>query len=198
MDRIYAATLVAAPLKVAECRIIAGLLLENVSEAQWREAIVTENVLQKRSPGTARRFADYLRHRLLLVGPPVWQLIHDGSTIVSTQATFAAALKQSRLLADFIEIVVTDHVLQYKRAITPQDWSDFMVGCAARDPHVTDWTPGVVDKLRQNTFKILAEAGFIESTKTLTLQHVSVASPVSKCLEEAGETRILRLMQVMS
>jgi len=57
----YKANLTNGSLKLAESRIIAALLLDNVDEAAWRRAIIEDNVLQKRSPSTAKTFADYLR-----------------------------------------------------------------------------------------------------------------------------------------
>jgi hypothetical protein len=55
----------------------------------------------------------------------------------------------------------------------------------------------VIVKLREVVFRILAEAGYVDSTRTLNLQRVVVASEVVRCLEEAGDGEVLRLMQVM-
>ena len=67
-----------------------------------------------------------------------------------------------------------------------------------RDPHVADWTPAVVDKLRQNVFRILDEAGYVADTRTMTLLRVVVAPEVMRCLEENDERYVLRCLQVAS
>ena len=195
---IYSANLTKASLKVPESRIIAGLLLERADEAGWRRAILDENVLQKRSASTARTFADYIRHRLSTMQSPLWELVHDGSPVVATQAVLAAAIKHSRLLADFFDQVLKEHSRQFKTTITNTDWADFIASCAGQDPNVETWTPEVVIKLRQVVFRILAEAGYVDSTKTMALQRVAIAAPLIKYLEDTQEADVRRLMRVMS
>lgn len=49
----FKADMAGGSLKLPESRIVAGLLIDDVSAEDWRRAIEDENVLQKRSPGTA-------------------------------------------------------------------------------------------------------------------------------------------------
>jgi hypothetical protein len=55
----YKADIAGGALKVYESRLVADLLLNEVSASDWRNAIEIDNVLQKKSPGTARRQASY-------------------------------------------------------------------------------------------------------------------------------------------
>lgn len=197
MKDLYRANLTKASLKLPESRIIAGLLLDNVDEAGWRQAILTDNVLQKRSVSTAQTFARFIRQRLLTVRPDIWLLIRDGSPVVATQAVLVATIKHSCLLADFFAQVLQEHARQFKPTLSARDWADYIESCAGRDPNVLTWTPDVIVKLREVVFRILAEAGYVDSTRTLNLQRVVVASEVVRCLEEAGDGEVLRLMQVM-
>jgi hypothetical protein len=128
----------------------------------------------------------------------IWELVCDSAPQVATQAVLAATLKHNRLLADFFDQVLREHSRQFKTTITDRDWANYIESCAGRDPNVATWTPEVVIKLRQVVFRILAEAEYVESTKTMRLQHVTVAAPVTQCLEMAGEAEVLRLMRVMS
>ena len=192
----YNANLVKASLKLEESRVIAALLLQGVDKVQWRQAILVDNVLQKRSPSTANTFAVFIRQRLGLMTPELWCLIRDGSNVVATQAVLAATVKHSRLLGDFLDLVVRDGLRLFKTALTNKDWEDFVVGCVARDPHVSDWTPAVVTKLRQNVFRILGEAGYVADTKTLALQRMTVVPEIVRYLEENDERYVLRCIQV--
>jgi hypothetical protein len=195
---LYNANLTKASLKLPESRVIASLLLAGVDAAEWKRAIVEENVLQKRSPSTARTFADYIRHRLETMPPEIWEIVRDAPNTSATQAVLAAALKHSRLLADFFDLVLRDQVRQFKSSLTDKNWEDFIEGCIARDPTVAHWTPPVIGKLRQNIFRILAEAGYVTDTQTMTLQRVSVAGEVLRVLEEHGESQVLRCLQAAS
>ncbi len=107
VKNLYSANLTKGSLKVAESRLIAALLLEGVDDAAWQNAIVNENVLQKRSASTAKTFAEYIRHRLSTMKPDLWELVRDGSPAVATQAVLAATLKHSLLLADFFVTMPT-------------------------------------------------------------------------------------------
>jgi hypothetical protein len=198
LSNLYSASLTKSSLKVPESRIIARLLLERVDETAWKRAILDENVLQKRSPSTAKTFAENIRHRLLTMKPDLWELIRDGSPTVATQTVLAATLKHSRLLADFFDQVIREHARQFKTTLSDRDWADFIEECRARDPNVGKWTPVVIAKLRQVVFRILGEAEYVDSAKMLKLQRVAVAAPVARCLEDAGDGEILRLMRVMS
>ena len=192
----YNANLVKASLKLEESRVIAALLLQGVDKVQWRQAILVDNVLQKRSPSTANTFAVFIRQRLSLMTPELWCLVRDGSNVVATQAVLAATIKHSRLLGDFLGLVVWDRLCLFKATLTNKDWEEFIEGCEARDAHVGDWTPAVVTKLRQNVFRILGEAGYVADTKTLALQRMTVVPEIVRYLEENDERYVLRCIQV--
>jgi len=192
----YNANLVKASLKLEESRIIASLLLQGADEAQWRQAILVDNVLQKRSPSTASTFAVFIRQRLDSMTPPLWELVRDGTNAVATQAVLAATVKHSRLLGDFLDLTVRDRLRLFKAALTRKDWDEFVEGCVARDPHVSDWTPAVVTKLRQNVFRILGEAGYVADTRTMALQRVAVAPEIRRYLEDSNERYVLRCIGV--
>ena len=192
---LYNANLVKATLKVPESRIIAGLLLEGADAAAWRQAIVVDNVLQKRSAQTATTFANFIARRLRTLNPEAWAAIRDGSNIVSTQLVLAATIKYSRLVRDFLDDVVRDRKRRFQTRITDRDWAEFMEQCKGRDPAIDAWSDSVVGKLCQNTFRICAEAGYVTDTKTMTLQRMVVAAEVESFLTLHGETEALRVME---
>jgi hypothetical protein len=192
---LYNANLVKASLKVPESRIIAGLLLDGVDAAAWHRAIVVDNVLQTRSPYTARTFASFIGHRLRTLEPAAWAMVRDGSTEVATQTVLAATIRYSRLLGDFLEHVLKDRHRRFELNITARDWSEFIEGCQARDPNVDCWTEGVIMKLRQNIFRIVAEAGYVTDTNSMTIQHVAVLPEVVDLLNRLSDNETLSAMR---
>jgi Putative inner membrane protein (DUF1819) len=54
---------------VAESRVVADLLLQGVDAPGWKEAVVTQNLLQARNPATAERLGRLIRKRLELMAP---------------------------------------------------------------------------------------------------------------------------------
>ena len=91
-DGRYKADITAGSLKLAESRRVADLLLQRVDVKGWNEAIIDRNVLQIRSPATAKRMASFIRARLETMGPELWKLVRDGQGAVANHAIFAAAL----------------------------------------------------------------------------------------------------------
>jgi ABC-type sugar transport system ATPase subunit len=61
---VYNAEISAGSLMLPESRRIAGLLLTHPSREQWLDALKLDNLLQKRTPATARRQAQLIRKRL--------------------------------------------------------------------------------------------------------------------------------------
>ena len=97
----YKADLTAGALKIAESRVIADLLLRGIAHQQWRDAILTQNILQVRHPATAIRLARLIRHRLELMDAGLWQLVRDGTSTVTSQALLAASAVRIRTLLHF-------------------------------------------------------------------------------------------------
>jgi hypothetical protein len=186
----------AGALKVPESRIIAHLLLCGLAETTWKDAIYGQNVLQTRSPKTAARLTLLLRGRLTLMEAALWRLVRDGSGTVATQACLAAAVKHSALLGDFLDLVVREHYTHYAKTLSNTVWDHYLLDCRGRDPAMPQWSMATVARLRSSVFQILAQAGYIASTRTLRLQPVYLASPVLNYLTAHQEGYVLRCLQV--
>jgi hypothetical protein len=192
----YKADITAGALKVPESRVIADLLLREVDAAGWKEAIEEQNVLQARSPATATRLTKLIRGRLATMGPELWRLVRDGKGDVATHAVLAAAVKHSPLLGDFLDLVVREQYRLFAKALSNKLWEDYLDGCRERDPDMPQWSESTWKRLRSSVFQTLAQAGYVENTRSLKLQTVHVAAPVVRYLESHGEEYRLRCIQV--
>lgn len=192
----YRADITAGALKVQESRVIAALLLREVSDREWRKAIYEQNILQTRSPKTAKRLSVLIRGRLDLIESPLWKLIRDGSVVEATHACLAAAVKGSFLLGDFLDLVVRDQYRTFKETLSLTLWADYIEDCRGRDPDMPQWSESTITRLRSSIYSILAEAGYIDSTKTRKLQGIHIVQPVLRYLERKGEQYVLRCIQV--
>lgn len=192
----YSADITAGALKVPESRVIAGLLLREVTDREWRKAIYDQNVLQARSPKTAKRLSVLIRGRLSLVEAPLWKLMRDGSVVEATHACLAAAVKASHLLGDFLDLVVREQYRTFKQTLALTLWAEYVQDCRSRDPDMPQWSESTITRLRSSVFSILAEVGYIDSTKTRKLQGVHIVKPVLRYLEQHDEQYVLRCIQV--
>jgi hypothetical protein len=192
----YRADITAGALKVPESRIIADLLLRHVDAGGWKDAIVAKNVLQARNPATARRLTKLIRGRLETMGPELWKLVRDGKGTVATHAIFAAAVKYSPLLGDFLMLVVGEQYRTFGASLTNKMWDDYLQGCRERDPDMPQWNETTRRRLRSSVFQMLAQAGYLENTRTLKLQTVHIADQVLRYLKANHEGYVLRCIEV--
>jgi hypothetical protein len=191
----YNAEIVAGSLLAMESRKIASLLLANADPDVWHRAIVMDNILQKRSPATAKRQARLIKNRLSLMGPELWDIIVRGSADVTVQALLAAAIKHSSLLGDFMDTVIRQHWLTFIHKLDDNDWKDFMNTCVQVDPGIEQWAASTRAKLKQVIFRILAESKYIDNTKNLQLLPVSVIPEIRQYLLKKSEHHILHCME---
>jgi len=192
----YRTTITSGSLKVAESRIIADLLLRGVDAHDWRVELLDKNVLQARNPETARRLSRLLRARLALMQPALWTMVRDGSAHLATHACLAAAVKHSPLIGDFLDMVVREQYRVFRPALSKPLWEHFIEDCRNRDAAMADWSESTIGRLRSTVFQILAQAGYIENTRTLKLQSVFIAKEVLSYLHTHDEQYVLRCIQV--
>jgi hypothetical protein len=192
----YRADITAGSLKVPESRVIADLLLRGVDGAEWDKAVLDQNVLQARTTETARRLARLIRARLTLMEAGLWRLVRDGAGDTAAHAVLAAAVKHSRLLGDFLDLVVREQYRIFATTLSDKLWGDYLDDCRGRDPDMPVWNESTRNRLRSSVFQILAQAGYIDNTKSKTLQTVHIASQVTDYLEKHDEQYVLRCIQV--
>ncbi len=192
--RTYDGGIVAGSLLVPESREIARLLLEGEDKNAWKDAIMKGNILQKRSPQTAKIQGSLIQKRLLLMNPPHWEMLVHGHSALATQAIMAAAIKHSHLIGDFMLSVVKEHWQTFQKSISNSDWHYFMEHCAQLDPRIDSWTDKTRAKLKQVVFRVLAEAGYINNTKSRLLQSVAIEPDLRQYLSTYSEAYILSCM----
>ena len=139
-NKIYNAQIVAGSLLVPESRKIADLMLSEADDKAWYSAIIIDNVLQKRSPSTAKREAKLIKNRLQLMKRELWEYIRDGNSDVATQSVLACAIKHNRLLGDFMDKIIRQHWQFYDYNLSNKDWSDFWDMCSQIDEGILKWS----------------------------------------------------------
>jgi|TARA_R110000850_G_scaffold55855_1_gene131936 hypothetical protein len=194
----YDSDLIGGSLFVREARVIADLLLSKADDAEWKRVIQTENRLQKRSPATAKRQASALRKRLERLDEPFWRALRDGDDELATQVAFVAALERNLLLAEFVGTVLKDAFILRAEKLAQYQWMDFLEDRAHRDPAIGTWTESSKKKMGQVAFRILAEVGLLQSTRSLRLQNILVRPEVNVLLEDSRRYRLKACLNVSS
>jgi hypothetical protein len=193
---LYNAQISAGSLLLKESREIARLMLKDPDEKDWYQAIFVKNILQKKSTATAKRMTRLIRNRLEAMPGNFLKLVVNGSTDVINQALLAAAIKHSRLLRSFIEQVVKDHFITFNNQLSLKDWEKFLNECEQIDSSVGNWSESTKKKLGQVIFRILAEAKYLDSTRSMKILPVQMFPEVRRYLEQTQQTYILQVMEI--
>ena len=165
---LYNAEISAGSLLVTEARRIATLMLGKPTDAQWDRAIKEENILQKK-PATAYRQARLLRNRLSTLDDAGLALVAEDGGELCRQILMAASIRHSLLIADFMRDVYFADLRKLERTLSHRQWEAFLIECEHRDDAVRRWSATTRKKLFQVTVRILAEAGYLDSTRKLGL-----------------------------
>jgi hypothetical protein len=192
----YNSDLIGGSLQVRESRIIADLLLQGATPEQWQEVVQQQNRLQKRTPASAKRVAQALRKRLERLDEPFWRAIRDGDDQLATQVVFCSALERNLLLVEFIETVLHDAFITRAEVLETYHWNEFLDERCQRDSAISVWTESSRKKMAQVVYRMLAEVGLLESTRTMKLQHLLIRSEVRSLLEDSYRNRIKACLEV--
>lgn len=178
-----------------ESKRIAALLIIDPDEDAWHHAIEIDNILQKKTPATARRQATLIRKRLMTLDVQGWEMISERGSEVQIQLLLAAAIKHSPLLGDFMRNVYAMRQRRLEPSLAPQDWPDFLAECAHHYPAVALWTDSTRAKLLQVIVRVLAEAKYLDNARSMKLTPRSLHPDVRRYLSERQETYVLECLE---
>lgn len=178
-----------------ESKRVAALLLTHPDDTAWREAIEVQNILQKKTPATARRQATLIRKRLTTLDAKAWEMITTREGEVVNQLLLVASVKHSLLLGDFLRRVYADHQRRLETNLSATDWQDFLTESAHHDAAVANWTDGTKAKLFQVIVRILVEAKYLDSARSMKLTPASLHPDVERYLRKHHESYVLECLE---
>lgn len=192
---LYNTELSRGSLLTLESKRIAALLMTKPDADTWKKAIEVENILQKDTAGTAKRQAKLIKKRLETLDPAAWKLITQKDSEVTNQLLFAAAIKENKLLGDFVRSVYVSRQKKLEPSIATNDWEDFLIECAHHDPSVSTWNENTKRKVLNGIARILVEAKYLVDRKTMKLSPQSLHPVVRTYLIERKEKYVLECLE---
>ncbi len=122
-------------------------------------------------------------------------MIAERESEVVVQLLMAAAVKHSQLLGDFMLRVYADRQRRLEPTLAPSDWQDFLAECAHHDAAVAGWSDTTKAKLFQVIVRILAEAKYLKSARSMMLTPQSLHPDVRRYLSAHDETYVLDCLE---
>lgn len=150
-------------LRLNEMVLVAGHIL-NDSEVDY------VNELGAGKSATGKRIFREVSKRLTFLNPQQMKLLVNGSLDVQKQLAFYAACKSHLFLRDFVVEVLREKYLVFDYQVTEGDYLSFVRRKQDLHPELESLSETSVKKIRQVTFKILEQAGIINSVKAKEIQ----------------------------
>ncbi|WP_104040809.1 DUF1819 family protein [Vibrio hyugaensis] len=191
----YLGDLIGGSLMIKESQLIADLLLTQPSKEQWDDAIVNQNILQKRSPASAKRNAATIKKRIGSLSNEFLSALANANHEAAAQLMMAATLINSPLLADFMRTVVMDAKRMYRESIDNKDWEYFWEDKCRLHPEFAEMSESSTYKIAQVAFKVMTDGGFLESTKSKVLTNIYIEPDVRSLLIEMDKEDIIQAME---
>jgi hypothetical protein len=191
----YLGDLIGGSLLKTESRLIAELLLKNLSESEWDSVILEQNILQKKSPKTAIRYARMIRMRLENLGNDFLRLLLDSNETTYSQMLMAALIIHSPIVGDFMRLTLGEAKRIYKPNLTPDAWLEFYHLKVKAYPELGLFSESSIKKMGNNTIKALVDAGYLSDSRKKILQPVFLAPEVKQWLTTYGRIDVIDIME---
>ena len=192
---LYNTELSRGSLMPLESKRIASLLLTNPDKAAWKQAIEVENILQKDAVGTAIRQSKLIQKRLLTLDAEGWKLLIENDSEVTLQILFSAAIKQNKLLGDFMRNVYAIRQQRMEPDISAVNWEDFLTECAHHDTSVANWNDNTKLKILNGITRVLVEAKYLVDRKSMKLSPRDLHPIVRRYLTERNGNFVLDCLE---
>lgn len=174
---------------------LAPYMLNEPSQEQWKNLVVDQNILQRKSPQTALRAAATVRKRLLPLGS---EFLNDMVTLPErtyVQLLMLALLIESPIMVDFMQNVVAEARRCYKPNLDKDAWGDFLEERCRSWPELRNFSDATYQKIGKNIIRALAEAGYLDSATNKRLQPVFLVPEARNWLTKLDRTDLIPIME---
>jgi len=191
----YIRDLVSGSLFVSESKAVAQSLLLDRSDEEWVQIITQDNVLRKKSPNTAIRYARTIKRRLEPLGKPFSEAIIDATDPLYTQLLMLALLIYTPVVADFMTYVVAETKRVYKPNLASDAWDVFLHDRSRTLPGLYDLSDSTLKKTGTNVIRALVEAGYLDNNKSRRLQPVYLLPETKIWLQQFNREDLESVME---
>ncbi len=191
----YIRDLVSGSLFLAESKTVAQSLLLDCSEVDWVQLITQDNVLRKKSPNTAIRYARTIKRRLLPLGTPFSEAVIDAADPLYTQLLMLALLIYTPVVADFMNHVVAETKRVYKPNLAADAWGIFLLDRIRTLSGLSQLSEATLQKTGTNVIRALVEAGYLDNNKSRRLQPVYLLPETKSWLQQLNREDLEPIMK---
>lgn len=161
-------------------RVASVVLSGGDASGAWTVA-VERNLVQQRTRASTVRVTREVFQRVSELPESGLRVVAEGPGAQSRILLWIAACSRYRLLREFGRDVLRDRLVAGRELVQPDDFDTYWNVQSAWVDKLRDAAPSTREKLRQNTFRMVREAGFVGDGG-----RVVAASPSSEVAEVIG------------
>ena len=156
-----------------EMRTTAKLMAQGLSNEEIINKIYDENLYQFPTEKSIRLIATGCIRRLKALNDKMLvAALANQPTEVAKQICLYAMMKQSKLVWDFMVMVVGDKFRQKDLSFGKIDANTFLMRLQEQDDYIASWSVATVAKIRQVLIKILVENEYLDNVNSEHLNPV--------------------------
>lgn len=145
---------------------IVSLYLDLKDWNNVRKIVLEENILQKNKTVSLQKQFSEIKTRLELLPENFLEVLNNSQLNIVNLILLLACVKKYRLLYEFIIEVVRDKYLSFNYNVFEHDFEKFLRDKSLDYPEIDNWKQNTRVKMKSYIFKILEEAGLLESENT--------------------------------
>lgn len=191
----YLGDLIGGSLLIAETRIIAESLLQQLPEDEWRALVIDQNILQKRSVKTSSRYVRVIRTRIEGLGQDFISALVNSTDRAYIQLLLVAVMINSPIVEDFMRLSLSEAKRTYKPNLPSTAWQDFYETQSLKYPDLNNYSESTIKKLGTNVIKMLVLSGYLSDAKKREIYPVYLMPEVREWLLRLSRPDLVEVME---
>lgn len=182
-----------------EIRIVSKLKFDGLSDEEIIEKVYNENLFQFPTSGMIKNITNVCLKRLnALDNDNLIRLIAEGSLDTAKFTNLYAIMKENILVYDFFTNVIGEKYRSMDYSFGDGDLNVFFMDLGLENDVVASWSDSTINKMKQVLKKFLLECGYIDSTKSETLNPILIDFELEEAIRETGDFRALSAFNVFN
>lgn len=189
----YLATLTAEQFLYREIRIVSKMYLDNKDFDEILSLVKKDNLFQYPTERQIPRLTKACYRRIIALDNEqlVYKLANAPSDIAK-QINLYAMMKYNRLVWDFMILVIGKKYETQDFNFSRRDLNEFFSELQEQNEVVASWSDNTITKIKQVLTKTLVEVGYIDNTKSTTLNNVYLYKELENGIKENNDKIALK------
>lgn len=171
-----------------EMRTTAKLMNKGFNDEEIVNEIIEDNLFQYPTEKMIKNLAKVCVARLHTINDRnLVEIIANGSSESAKQICLYAMMKHYRIVWEFMTTVIAEKFKLKDLSYSRKDINVFFTRLQEQSDVVASWSDSTIGKIKQVLTKMLVDNGYLDSTKSETLNPVLIDLDLKNVLEEKNE-----------